>query len=251
MAKQTGIFPIAGTIGGVNFYYRKGVPFARKAGGGFNGDAIKTKPSMERVRENSSEFGHCSTAKRVFKMALDPFLHEYKEGTLHGRMMKLFQEIKVCDTISMRGKRNLSVAMGTPMGQKLLQQFDFTPKQNVMRTLGNKGVFDWNTRTYTIADFDIRQVKFMKNASHLKLTLGILRFDFASLEYEMELGEPLLMDRGFAATGFVMDFSGAVETRHALSVQNGNKMVFLGLKFYKEIDGEMYLMKEGVGLGVL
>uniref|UniRef100_UPI00404A21B5 hypothetical protein n=1 Tax=Gelidibacter sp. TaxID=2018083 RepID=UPI00404A21B5 len=57
MAKQKGVFPMVGTIGGVNFYYLNGKPVARAAGGGFNEKAIKTKKSMQRVRENGSEFG--------------------------------------------------------------------------------------------------------------------------------------------------------------------------------------------------
>ena len=70
MAKQKGIIPLVGTIGGVNFYYLNGQPIARRAGGGFNGKAIKTKASMHRVRENASEFGHCSKVNKVFRHAL-------------------------------------------------------------------------------------------------------------------------------------------------------------------------------------
>lgn len=91
MATQKGILPIVGTLRGVNFYFRKGKPVARKAGGGFNEKANKTKPSMERVRANNSEFGNCSMVKSTFRIALFPFLSYYKEGTLHGRMMHLFQ----------------------------------------------------------------------------------------------------------------------------------------------------------------
>lgn len=42
MAKQEGLIRLRGTIDGVNFYFRKGKPIARKAGGGFNGASIKT-----------------------------------------------------------------------------------------------------------------------------------------------------------------------------------------------------------------
>ena len=66
MATQKGIVSLVGTVGGVNFYFRKGKAVARKAGGGFSGKAIKTKASMMRVRENNSEFGHCSSVKKSF-----------------------------------------------------------------------------------------------------------------------------------------------------------------------------------------
>jgi len=73
MAKQKGMIPLVGTIGGINFYYLNGKPVARAAGGGFNGKAIKTKSRMQRVLENASEFGHCSKVNKAFRMALRPF----------------------------------------------------------------------------------------------------------------------------------------------------------------------------------
>ena len=71
MASQKGIFPLEGTLGGVNFYYRKGKAVARKSGGGFNGMAIKTKDSMVRVRENGSEFGSVSKVKKMIRMSVE------------------------------------------------------------------------------------------------------------------------------------------------------------------------------------
>ena len=53
MAKQKGVVFFEGTLGGINFYYRKGVPTARAAGGGFNRRAIKTSPRMVRVRDKT------------------------------------------------------------------------------------------------------------------------------------------------------------------------------------------------------
>lgn len=73
VAKQTGIIPLVGALNGINFYYLNGKAIARKAGGGFNGKAIKTKVSMQRVRENASEFGLCSDVNKAFRTALMPF----------------------------------------------------------------------------------------------------------------------------------------------------------------------------------
>jgi hypothetical protein len=36
MAEQKGLIKLTGTVGEFNFYFRKGKPVARKAGGGFN-----------------------------------------------------------------------------------------------------------------------------------------------------------------------------------------------------------------------
>ncbi|QDO94395.1 hypothetical protein FNB79_10625 [Formosa sediminum] len=51
MAKQKGILPIVGTIGGFNFYYLDGKPVMRVAGSGFNGEAIKTQASLGIARK--------------------------------------------------------------------------------------------------------------------------------------------------------------------------------------------------------
>ena len=72
MAKQKGVVFFEGTIGGINFYYRKGVPTARASGGGFNKRAIKNSPKMVRVREQNSEFANCSKVNKAFKNAIRP-----------------------------------------------------------------------------------------------------------------------------------------------------------------------------------
>src|SRR5215217_7087423 len=103
MAKQVGIVPFVGTLNGINFYMRKGKPVARRAGGGFTGDAIKKDPSMVRVRENNTEFGHCSRVKKLFKDSLFPFLGKQRNEELQGRLIQLFIKIKDADLISERG----------------------------------------------------------------------------------------------------------------------------------------------------
>jgi len=81
VAKVKSIIALNGTLGGINFYKRKGVPVARQAGGGFNGEAIKTKASMVHVRENGSEFKGCMQTVQFFKMGLQLFLSTFKDGT--------------------------------------------------------------------------------------------------------------------------------------------------------------------------
>lgn len=150
MATQKGIIPLVGTIGGINFYFRKGKAVARRAGGGFNGKAIKSKPSMVRVRENNSEFGDCSRVKKAFRIALTPFLSRYKEGTLHGRMMQLFQGIKDCDTSSVRGSRKIGVGITTVAGFALFKKFQFTPKCDVSVVVPMNGIYDAVACVYSV-----------------------------------------------------------------------------------------------------
>jgi len=193
MAIQKGILPIVGTLGGVNFYYRKGKAVARKAGGGFNGKAIKTKPSMERVRENNSEFGNCSKVKSAFRHALAPFLEHYNDGTLHGRMMHLFQEIKKLDSISARGSRTVANGILTPEGRELFRHFKFTPACVIENKVPMKSSYTAETCEYRVENFSIHAVNFPKGATHLELKFGVLGVDFEAKKYEMFMAVPLLL----------------------------------------------------------
>lgn len=130
MAKQRGIVFFEGTLGGINFYYRKGVPTARTAGGGFTRTAIEKGANMVRVRENNSEFSGSSKVNKTFKHAISPFLIGYTDGTLHSRLMQLFLKLKDLDAVSKRGERQVSHGIGTTYGKQLLKEFVFTPKRS-------------------------------------------------------------------------------------------------------------------------
>lgn len=243
MARQKGIVQLEGTLGGINFYIRKGKAVARKAGGGFNGKNIKTSPSMVRVRENNTEFGHCSKVKKCLKIALHPFLHSYKEGTLHGRMMQLLQQIKICDVLSERGKRTVGNGMATSMGKLLFQEFMFTPKRSVSKTLLGTGTFDQDTFSYTMRDFDVKKVRFAAASTHFEVCLGVLFFDFSTLTSKLFMSAPLLIGREYTADHFSLN-------PIAISGAEGFRFAFVGLKFYQEVNGIMYLLQEESAVGL-
>lgn len=243
MAKQTGIIKLEGTLEGLNFYIRKGKAVVRKAGGGFNGKKIKTSPSMVRVRENNTEFGDCSKVKKYLKASLHPFLNLYKEAELHARMMQLMQQIKVCDTFSDRGKRNVGIGIGTPMGEELFRKFVFTPKRSVSSTLMGVGFFDWDSFSYTVRDFAIKDVCFARSATHLELSLGVLCFDFETLEYELHMGTPLLIGRDYDVSSFTLSL-------RDLNFGLGKQFAYVGLKFYQEVNGELYLLQDEEAIGL-
>ena len=237
MARQKGIIQLEGTLGGINFYSRKGKPLARKAGGGFTAKAIKNSPTMVRVRENNTEFGNCSRIKKLFKMALHPFFGGYKDVSLHGRMMQLLQQIKSYDAVSERGKRTVGNGIATPMGALLFQNFDFTPKRPHSLLLAGKCSFDWDFFCYTVTNFDLRLIPFPAAATHLEFRLGVLLFDFTTLDSKMHLGAPMLLGRDFAGSSFSL-------CPEPVPNGTGKRFAFVGVQFYQEVGGEMYLLKE-------
>ncbi|MCX2681073.1 hypothetical protein OOZ15_14060 [Galbibacter sp. EGI 63066] len=243
MAKQKSIVKFTGTIDGVNFYYRKGVPVARKAGGGFNKEAIKKSPKMERVRENSSEFGLCSRTKKVFKDSLYPFLQHHKDPTLHGRMMKVFQQIKTCDSASERGKRRVGKGLETDRGRQLLKDFSFTPKRDVETTLVADIAFDRESYKCDISGFDMGQFRFHPDATHFELLFGIVRMDFEVLTSTTYMAAPVSIGKDF-------DNNHIVLAPEDTPKDGGMKFAFLGIRFYQEVSGTLEILKAEGATGI-
>ena len=245
MAQQTGIIKLSGTLGALNFYESHGKHRAREAGGGFNSHAIKTNPKMRRVRENSNEFGQCSRTKKFFNRALRPFLCIHKDTKLHGRMMALFMAIKQLDAVRARGQRRVYGGMQTLRGQRLLQEFDFTPSCDVGSYVPGTTDYDANSRTFTVADFDVSALSFPSGATHLALTLGVLHFDFETNAYELTQSVPTYITASF--------------TDHTFSLQapapslSGTAVALLGVKFYQEVGGQFVVLrgKKAVGLQIV
>ena len=236
MARQKGLFKVTGTLGGVNFYVVKGVGYARKAGGGFNGKAIKTKASMHRVRENASEFGHCSNVKKAFRIALLPLFNPPKSSELHRRMMGLFTLLKDLDPVSLRGQRRVAQGMTTAKGKQLLLDFVFVPECPAPTFILSHSHFDWNTQTLTINPMDLKPLKFPKGATHLKLTLGVLDFDFVDLTHRLHCSPNLFLEKG-SITGLLNLQPDGIET------PTTNGLALLGVQFVKVLNGEVYGLK--------
>lgn len=246
MAKQKGIFPLSGNIGGVNFYFLKGEPVARAAGGGFNGKQIRNSPKMVRVRENMSEFGWCSTLKKELRLALLPFYTAHNDPTLHGRMMRLLQEIKTHDTVSARGQRRVGVGMQTEAGRQLFADFAFSPKRRFAELIGAMGRFDADSLGYSVSGFSAASMQFPAAATHTEVLYGVLRFDFDSLDHSLAMAPALLFTADAAPADFVL-------VPETLPEGEGIRIAFGCVRFYQEVNGNMVALGDlnGFGLGVL
>ncbi len=242
MAKQTGIIKLKGTIGDINYYESKnGGHLARAAGGGFQ-NGSKGKESMVRTMENASEFGRCSKTKKVFRIALAPFLCVRKDGVLHGRMTQLFTKLKDLDPVNSRGNRHVGRGLETLKGIDLLRSFVFTPSCNVTEELAASLHYDFDTRTLSVTNFDIKNTGFPSGATHMALTLGLLHFDFDTLAYRLKNGPPIYMGRDYNATSFEMTTD--------LPEVEGTGVAVLGVKFYQKVESTYYLFKSANAVGV-
>lgn len=241
MAKQKGIVFLEGTIGGVNFYYREGVPTARVAGGGFTKEAIKYGSNMVRVRESNNEFGMCAVVNKTFKQAIRPFLLGYKDGSLHSRLMQLFLKIKDCDVVSARGERRVFLGLSDAVGKAIMKAFVFTPKRAML--LSCSYGFDWDGLLFSASGFNINEVVFPLKADYMEVVFGVLRFDFETLSYTRVIAAPLLIGRDYTGDGFDILID---------ELPGGTGILFgmLRVAFYQEVNGVRYLLSGANNFGV-
>lgn len=246
MAKlRKNLIRIQGSIGDLNFYERNGVLFVRKKGGGFNAEAIQNKKSMEPVRQNASEFGECSRTKRHYQHKLDWFYENFRDGTLHGRLMRLFTKIKNLDKVSPRGKRKVYRGLETAEGRQLFEQFVYTPKCRIGHRLGGRIQFDKISRSVFIGGLIFSEKLYPKGATHLELSLTVVDFDFRNNKGGIHPVKTLRIPKGEIPSEMNMVFE-------ELPVKSGMELVFLSLRFYQEAGGRSYYhQRQNVGLELI
>lgn len=186
MARQKGIIKLSGTIGDINFYVAKGKGYARKAGGGFNSKSIKTKDSMQRVRENGSEFGHCSMVKRKLLEAFKPYVLKRERG-FHGKCMGLLLKLKGLDSVSKRGARNVLGGLQTLEGQRQFRNFPFGKPMKFLDAIAYQWHFEAISQRLTLPSFIRSDYDELMGVNDIKIGLFMIDFDFEALEFQKQL----------------------------------------------------------------
>ena len=241
MARQKGVVSFEGTLGGLNFYIRKGVPVVRTAGGGFNGATIKKDPSMVRVRENGSEFKGCMQVTKNFKIGMNPLLCLFKDGTMHHRLVQLFTWIKDCDVVSSRGERHVGQGVLTEAGLQFLHGYVITPGSDLAGVLNQRFRFDWAIEGFVMDTFSVGLVAFPKGATHMELIVGWLDFDFVSYADSFVKSAPLVISKSYTGTSLQVAPS-------VLPEGDGTKVGLVFLRFLQEVNGVFYPFKEADGV---
>lgn len=129
MATYESLIKIKGAVGDLVFYTLNGKNVVRKKSG-FNKTAFKKSPAYEKVRQNSSEFGHCSRIGKIIRQVLNQYIQQAEDPLLYQKFTKLMMEIKDLDTISERGKRTVEKGIITEKGKRLLRKFQFGIQPN-------------------------------------------------------------------------------------------------------------------------
>lgn len=124
MATYESFIKLNGAIGDLVFYNLNGKNIVRKKSG-FNKSAYKKSPTYEKVRQNSSEFGHCSKIGKLIRSNISKYIELAEDALLYQRFTKTMTEIKDLDSEHEKGIRTVKVGLKTNEGKTALQNFEF------------------------------------------------------------------------------------------------------------------------------
>ena len=144
MATYESFIKLNGSVGDLVFYNLNGKNIVRKKSG-FNKNAFHKSASYEKVRQNSSEFGHCSKIGKIIRQCLEVYIKESDDPLLYQKFAKLMTEIKDLDNASEKGKRTVKSGLATESGMKMLRNFQFGSIQSLENTVNiSAGLWDYD-----------------------------------------------------------------------------------------------------------
>ena len=124
MATYESFIQLNGAIGDLVFYNLNGNNVVRKKSG-FNKTAYKKSPTYEKVRQNSSEFGHCSKVGKLIRSCISKYIEIAEDALLYQRFAKVMTVIKDLDSEHEKGKRTVQSGLKMHEGKVSLQNFQF------------------------------------------------------------------------------------------------------------------------------
>jgi len=214
MATYESLITINGAVGDLVFYNLNGKNIVRKKSG-FNKTAFKKSPSYEKVRQNSSEFGHCSKVGKIIRQCINPFIKEADDALLYQKFAKLMTAIKDLDTVSERGKRTVKNGIITEIGKEMLRNFQFGNIANV----DNKASISF--------DLWDKSLLLDKDIIADEAQIATIKIDFEKYVTEYS-EEQIIIQKAQKEFTFEKHFSDEDMILHFVALKKKNKIVQMG-----------------------
>lgn len=238
MARQSGLIKIKGTLDNVSFYKTKDGDLARMKTS-VDGDRIANDPAFVRTRENNSEFGSSARSGKLTRDNLRPISMNATDGRVVARMTKIMTQIKNLDTTSVRGARNVGVAMATAQAKALLKGFEFNREAMLSSMLFKPWAVNTTTGVITIAGLvPTLDLIYPEGATHVSFTGA-----YANINYATGIADVKLTNvQNLPITG---TSSAITLTPTAVPTGTGAKIFLLKIEFFQLVNAVQYSLKNG------
>lgn len=238
MARQKGIIKLKGTIGDISFYKSQDGHLAREKGG-VDASRIANDPAFARTRENGEEFGAFAGAGKLVRDAFRSLMMTASDNRVTSRLTKVMSAVKNFDTTSARGKRVVSIGIGTAGGKALLKGFNFNKRSVLGGVLFKPFAIVLGTGEITIANLiPVNDIAFPVGATHLSLKSAFADVDFAGGLHDVQISNTVNLPIDGASSNVVL-------TPPGVPPGAGVKFYLLTIEFFQEVNGVQYSLKNG------
>ena len=238
MAKLKSLIKVEGTLEDLTFYKSADGYFVRTKGG-VSKNRIMNDPAFVRTRENGAEFGSIAASGKLLRTALGPMVFRAKDSKLTSRLVKVLNQVKNLDGVSIRGARNVAEGLNSSGAASLLEGFDFNARATFGSVLNSIVTVDTATGAVSIAAYNpLEQMRSPEGATHFSLQVGFLRIDFATGAYELTQSpeEVYPLVQGTIAPTLTPD---------AVPSIAGTGIHVVLIEFFQEVNGVQYMLNNG------
>ncbi|MEN9335056.1 MAG: hypothetical protein RLZZ500_43 [Bacteroidota bacterium] len=237
MGKLEGLIQFTGQLEGLSFYRMNGKIIVRKTGG-FNGKKIKEDANFVRVRENGSEFGHCSRLGRYFRTSFSSYLQPLRFPLVHNRVVGLFKALSVLDTAHKRGERTVWKGLQSEDAQRIVGRFEFDKDRAFHTLFPFDYTVHWEEGRLMVSNCVPSLLPNITGATHVTIQFVLLGLDF-------EHQSPFLQHRSTPLTLALTDTT--VQDLAFTCALPECPQVFglLSVRYVQRMHGEDYLLQAG------
>jgi hypothetical protein len=238
MARLNGILKIEGTLDQLTFYKTKDGNLV-KTKSDVSADRIASDPNFQRTRENGAEFGNAASAGKLLRDALRNMMINSSDNRVTSRVTQVMTVIKNFDTTSVRGERNVGVAIASSEAIAQLKNFNFNVDAVLSSILHKSYAVDTATGQISITGLKpMDDIIYPESATHLTIRGAWLKIDFTAntseVEYTNEVNLPINNTPGDVSL-----------TPAAVPSGPGISLFLLAIDFFQEVNGVQYSLKNG------
>jgi hypothetical protein len=238
MARQNGLIKIKGTLDNVSFYKTKDGDLARMKTS-VDGKRIANDPAFVRTRENGAEFGSSAKAGKLTRDNLRPISMNATDGRVVARMTKIMTDIKNLDTTSVRGQRNVGVAMATAQAKALLKGFEFNNGAMLSSMLFKPWAVNTSTGVISITGLvPTLDIVFPEGATHVSFSGAYANINYATGVADVKLTN--VQNLPISGTSSVITL-----TPTAVPTGTGAKLFLLKIEFFQLVNAVQYNLENG------
>jgi hypothetical protein len=237
MARQKGIIKINGRLDDLVFFQSRHGHLVRM-NKPVSADRIANDPAFQRTRENGVEFKNSATSAKMLRDAIRSLLLGAKDPSVNERLSQVMAAIKKCDSISVRGARNVAAGIATPSGLAALRGFNFNIHSPVSAKVKKPFTVDNKTGVISYSGLVPKtDVIAPPAATHVQFKGAWLRLDFSTGVYE--LIESNVVNLPIDAHSVNVDL-----LPPAVPSGTGTDLFILKLEFFQETNGAQYALSD-------